>query len=111
MKTITKPGEIKMQISMYQETFMDVSLDHVIQSLSEGLRANIPYSDSQVFTIARLTASIINGSIVDLYDTEFSGLDTVELIMELENGIRSVLETNYDSSVEHGAGIIAVYQV
>lgn len=100
-----------MQISMYQETFMDVSLDHVIQSLSEGLRANIPYSDTTTFAAAHLTASIINGNVVDLYDSQFSGLDTVELIMELENGIRGVLEPNYDSGVEHGAGIVAVYNL
>ena len=96
---------------MYGETFVNQPLNKVVSSLSAGLRANIPYSDSQVFTIARLTANIINGGSIDLYDAEFSNVDTIGMIMELENGIRGVLEPNYNIDNQHGAGITAAYNI
>ena len=100
-----------MEISMYRETFINQSLNKVVSTLSSGLRADMPYSDTQVYIKVRLTASIINGVNIDLYDVELSNVDTIGVIFELENGIRSVLEPNYNIDNQHGAGISAVYSV
>ena len=100
-----------MEISMYQGTYLNQSLDNVVQSLGEGLRANIPYPDTQIYVKVRLTASIINGSNTNLYDAEFSNVDTIEVIFELENGIRAVLEPNYNIDDQHGAAVSAVYSM
>lgn len=98
-----------MEISSFQATYFDLDLTQVVDSLTQGLRTNIPYPDTQVFAKARLTASIVDGSNIDLYDVEIGDIDTVGLIMELENGIRGVLEPNYNIDNQHGAAISAVY--
>jgi len=100
-----------MEISMYHEIFVNKSLYKVIQSLCDGIRANIPYSSTQVYSVARVTASIINGASIALFDRQHNNSDTVGLIMELENGVRAAIETGYDVSQQHGAGIVVVYSL
>ncbi|HEY3250994.1 MAG TPA: hypothetical protein VGK25_07735 [Ignavibacteria bacterium] len=100
-----------MDISSFKHTYQNTSLDNVVSGLTQGLRADIPYPDSQIFSKARLTADVVKNGAIALFDKECSGLDTVELIMELENGVLGILEPNYDSAAENGAGIVAVLSV
>jgi len=100
-----------MEISTYKHIYQNTSIDDVVSGLSSGLRSEIPYSDSQIYTIARLTAVVVKGSEVLLFDNEFSNADTVELIMELENGVHGLLEKNYDATMENGGGVVAALEV
>jgi hypothetical protein len=100
-----------MEVSSFQGTYINISLNKVIQNLSEGLRANIPYSDTQPFSSARVTATLINGDNTDLFDASINNTDTVGIILEIENGIRGVLEPNFNPDEEHGGGVVAVYSI
>lgn|SRR3990172_11876793 len=101
-----------MDIASFKKTYEYTSLDDVINGLKAGLRADIPYVDTQTYTLARLTAVVVKGNIIDMFDMEYSStLDTTELMLELESGVRAILEPNYDSKIQNGAGIVALLKV
>jgi hypothetical protein len=101
--------ERHMYIASYKQILADSSLDTLVNSLKEGLRADIPYGDTQTYSYARITSVVVKGQNVDIFDNEYgAGQDTVDLIMEMENGIRGILEPGYDSGVENGAAIVAL---
>jgi len=101
-----------MEISSFNQTYVDMSLNDVVNSLSQGLRNNIPYPDTQTYTLSRLTIDVIKGNEIILFDKEYTSTqDTLELIMELESKVQGILETDYDPSVQNGAAIIAVLKI